>query len=171
VKHYSIRSPGSKIDVALNAVELLEADGAGLTGAALLVVDIDHFKEVNDTHGHLLGDKVIRAVAHVLRSNIKGRDIAVRLGGDEFAVLLPDTSRSGAAALAEQIRILVTQGRIRLANAQELMGDVTVSLGVAIAEMGDTLEALIDRADEALYAAKRAGRNQVSVAQGPRSTV
>jgi diguanylate cyclase len=152
------------------AVELLEDGGTGLAGAALLVVDIDHFKAVNDTHGHLLGDKVIRAVAHVLRSNIKGRDIAVRLGGDEFAVLLPDTSSSGATALAEQIRVLVTQVRIRLANGQEHIGHVTVSLGVTAADIADTLESLIERADGALYAAKRAGRNQVSLAQGPRAT-
>ena len=151
------------------AVEQLEEAGIGLAGAALLVVDIDDFKAVNDTHGHLLGDKVIRAVSHVVRSNIKGRDIAVRLGGDEFAVLLPDTALEGAAALAEKIRVLVAQGRIRRADGQEHVGQVTVSLGLAAAEPGEGLEALIERADEALYAAKRAGRNQVSVAAGARS--
>jgi diguanylate cyclase len=119
---------------------------------------------VNDTHGHLLGDKVIRAVAHVLCSNIKGRDVAVRLGGEEFAILLPDTSVHGATTLAEKIRTLVASGRIRRNEGGELVGQITLSLGVAAAEKGDTIEALIERADRALYAAKRAGRNRVSVA-------
>jgi diguanylate cyclase len=84
---------------------------------------------------------------------------------------MPDTSSSGATALAEQIRLLVTRVRIRLANGHEHTGHVTVSLGVTAADIGDTLESLIERADGALYAAKRAGRNQVSLAQGPRAPV
>ena len=146
------------------AVEDLMREPAGLLGSALLLADIDHFKVVNDTYGHVLGDKVIRAVAHVLRSNIKGRDVAARLGGEEFAVLLPQTSLTGAAAVAEQIRGTVAQGRICRPDGNESIGQVTLSLGVAIARPGDNLEALLERADAAMYTAKRAGRNRVSVA-------
>jgi diguanylate cyclase len=146
------------------AVEDLLREPPGLVGSALLLADIDHFKVVNDTYGHVLGDKVIRAVAHVLRSMIKGRDVAARLGGEEFAVLLPQTSLTGAAALAEQIRGTVAQGRIFRPDGSESIGQVTLSVGVAIARPGDTLETLLERADGAMYAAKRAGRNRVSLA-------
>lgn len=146
------------------AVEELLRDLPGLQGSALLLADIDHFKVVNDTYGHVLGDKVIRAVAHVLRSSIKGRDVAARLGGEEFAILLPQTSLTGAAAVAEQIRGTVEQGRICRPDGNESIGKVTLSVGVAAARPGDTLEALLERADAAMYAAKRAGRNRVSLA-------
>jgi diguanylate cyclase len=146
------------------AVEDLLRDTSGLLGSALLLADIDHFKVVNDTYGHVLGDKVIRAVAHVLRSSIKGRDVAARLGGEEFAVLLPQTSLSGAAAVAEQIRGTVAQGRICRPDGNESIGQVTLSVGVAVAKSGDTLEALLERADAAMYTAKRAGRNRISLA-------
>lgn len=146
------------------AVEDLLREPTGLSGSALLLADIDHFKVVNDTYGHVLGDKVIRAVAHVLRSNIKGRDVAARLGGEEFAVLLPQTSLTGAAAVAEQIRGTVAQGRICRPDGNESIGQVTLSVGVALARAGDTLEALLERADAAMYTAKRAGRNRVSLA-------
>jgi diguanylate cyclase len=148
------------------AVEDLLREPAGLSGSALLLADIDHFKVVNDTYGHVLGDKVIRAVAHVLRSTIKGRDVAARLGGEEFAILLPQTSLKGAAAVAEQIRGTVAQGRIHRPDGNDSIGQVTLSVGVAIAMPGDDLEALLERADAAMYTAKRGGRNRVSVAGG-----
>jgi len=146
------------------AVEDILRDPAGFVGSAVLLADIDHFKVVNDTYGHVLGDKVIRAVAHVLRSSIKGRDVAARLGGEEFAIVLPQTSLLGAAALAEQIRLTVEQGRICRSDGEESIGQVTLSVGVAAAQPGDTLEALLERADAAMYTAKRAGRNRISVA-------
>jgi diguanylate cyclase len=146
------------------AVEDLLREPPGLMGSALLLADIDHFKVVNDTYGHVLGDKVIRAVAHVMRSTIKGRDVAARLGGEEFAILLPQTSLKGAAALAEQIRGTVAQGRIHRPDGNESIGQVTLSVGVAIAMPGDNLEALLERADAAMYTAKRGGRNRISVA-------
>ena len=146
------------------AVEDLLRDPPGLLGSALLLADIDHFKVVNDTYGHVLGDKVIRAVAHVLRSSIKGRDVAARLGGEEFAVLLPQTSITGAAAVAEQIRCTVAQGRICRPDGNESIGQVTLAVGVAVAKPGDTLESLLERADAAMYTAKRAGRNRISLA-------
>jgi diguanylate cyclase len=146
------------------AIEKLCEHDTGLAGSALLVADVDRFKLINDSFGHLFGDKVLCAVAHVLQLNTKGRDIAARLGGDEFAILLPDTQLAHAATLAGKIRVLVSHGRIRRNDRSECVGQVTISLGVAAAEAGDTMEALLERADKALYAAKRAGRNRVSVA-------
>jgi diguanylate cyclase len=142
----------------------LTQQGGDLGGTALLMVDIDHFKVVNDTHGHILGDKVLRAVAHVLKSNIKGRDLAARLGGEEFAVLLPDTSAEGATVLGKRICSLVSHGRIKRAAGEGTIGQVTISIGIAMARAGESLESLMERADAALYSAKRAGRNRVQLA-------
>ncbi len=133
-----------------------------LKGAALLLLDVDQFKQVNDTHGHVLGDKVLRAIAHVLSSNVKGRDVAARLGGDEFAVLLPGTGRAGATAVARQICLAMAQGRITRADGGS-MGQVTLSVGIAVAEEHEPLERLMERADAALYRAKRAGRNRIEL--------
>lgn len=134
------------------------------TQTSLLMIDIDHFKRLNDTYGHLFGDKVIRTVAQVLRSNVKGRDTAARYGGEEFTVLLPETSIDGAKALAERIRTTIANGRIRRNEQEELQEAVTVSVGVACHCEGESPDLLIGRADEALYRAKSAGRNQVQLA-------
>ena len=98
---------------------------------SLIMLDIDHFKKINDTHGHLFGDKVIRGVAEVLKANVKGRDAIARLGGEEFGVLLPDTSLSGAQVLADRIRQMVEKGRIRRQDGKDEVGGITISLGVA----------------------------------------
>lgn len=154
------------------AVRELETAPNAFKGATLLLADIDHFKQINDKHGHLLGDKILRAIGQTLQSNLKGRDIAARPGGDEFAVLLQQTPLAGARALAEQIRTAVAGGRIRRTDGKDLSGSVTLSVGVAGGESDDTLESLLARADAALYAAKRNGRNQVAVesaANAPRA--
>src|SRR5262249_17990043 len=100
------------------AVDDLPPD-CGLQGSALLLADIDDFRAINETFGHVLGDKVLRSVAHVLQEAIKGRDVAARFGRDQFAVLLPHTTVSGGAALAEQIRGMVARGRIHRADGRE----------------------------------------------------
>jgi diguanylate cyclase len=136
-----------------------------LSGVALLLVDIDSFKELNDTFGHVLGDTVIRAIASTLQTNIKGRDRAARFGGDEFAVFLPQTAtKGGPAVLAEQIRAAVAAGYIQTGEGGPIKGRVTLSIGVAVADAQDTLETLLTRADAALYQAKREGRNRTCVA-------
>ena len=145
------------------AVKELEIAGSPFKGSALVLADIDHFKQINDRHGHLLGDKILRAIGQTLQANIKGRDIAGRPGGDEFAILLQQTPLAGARALAEQIRTAVAAGRIRRSDSKEQPGTVTLSIGVAAGGSDDTLESLLARADAALYAAKRAGRNRVAV--------
>jgi diguanylate cyclase len=142
-----------------------------LASCTLLILDIDHFKAINDAHGHLLGDKVIVAVANVLRGCIGERGPIARIGGEEFAVLLSNTSSVGALELAERIRGAVEQGKIRRNDSDESIGNVTVSLGLATCAENEQFEALVARADRALYQSKAAGRNRVTVAERASSDV
>ncbi len=144
--------------------ELYGNDSNRLPSAALLLADIDHFKRVNDTYGHLVGDQVIRATAQVLKGAVKGRDVVARYGGEEFMVLLPDTPGQGALALAEQIRGAFGKLRIRRSGSDEVIAQVTISIGVATPLAGESIEQAIDRADKALYQAKNEGRNCVRLA-------
>lgn len=147
----------------LNRREFMRALGAELMRAhrtgeplAVIVADLDHFKRVNDDHGHLVGDEVLVCVAGDLTRSLRPFDRVARLGGEEFAVVLPRTSRREAAAVAERIRSLVA-----LTTCGSLPA-VTVSCGVAAyPEDADSLRDLVKRADDAMYAAKRAGRNTV----------
>ena len=127
----------------------------------LLFCDIDHFKKFNDTFGHLVGDQVLRLVAHMLKQSIKGQDTASRYGGEEFAILLPGTGLSGATCLAEMIRKAVMSKELEKRSTGEKLGRVTISIGVAQFQRDDSCEKLIDRADKCLYAAKETGRNRV----------
>lgn len=127
----------------------------------LLMVDIDHFKNFNDNFGHQVGDKVLQLVARILKQSVKGRDTVARYGGEEFAVVLPNTPLAGSAALAEQIRTAVASRRIVHKGSGEDFGVITLSVGVATLHKGETRDALIGRADRALYAAKTQGRNRV----------
>jgi diguanylate cyclase len=144
--------------------QMLASAAESSSPCSLLMVDIDHFKRVNDTYGHVFGDKVIRYVAQRISLSIKGRDVAARYGGEEFAILLPETTMQGASALAEQIRMSVARGKIHRAGATEPIAGVTISIGIAESVPVDTLEGLIARADAALYKSKEAGRNRVTSA-------
>lgn len=140
---------------------------------SLLVTDIDHFKTINDTYGHLFGDNVICAIAQVLKQNIKGKDTAARYGGEEFAILLPDTSLQGALALAESIRATIEGSRIKRVQDNVIVSNITVSLGVASYRKDESISDFLGRADHALYESKRLGRNRVTselsiAAAGPR---
>ena len=140
----------------------MEANGDFLHGKhCLLMLDIDHFKKVNDTFGHLFGDKVIKAVATVLKKNTKGKDIAARFGGEEFIVLLPNTGIEGARVVAENIRQTIEGASIINPNNKQIVSKVTISIGVTEMLQEDDFEQMIVRADKALYAAKENGRNQV----------
>jgi diguanylate cyclase len=125
----------------------------------LLMLDIDHFKTFNDTYGHQLGDEVIRLVAGCMSAKTKGDDTAARYGGEEFAIVLPETSLDDAATVADQIRVVVSGQRIVRKASRQTLGSVTLSVGVAQFRPGDSEEDLVGRADAALYAAKRDGRN------------
>lgn len=149
----------------LNRRGLEERARSSLAGAVMLLADIDHFKVLNDTYGHLLGDKVLRSVAEVIRESIKGRDIAARIGGEEFAILLPDTTLDGATILAKRICAATASRSIRRHGKDQAVDRVTLSIGVAAGTASDSLETLLDRADKAMYAGKRAGRNRVSLCE------
>jgi diguanylate cyclase len=142
----------------------LAGTGNQETGPSLLITDIDFFKKVNDSYGHVFGDKVIKAVAQILKDNVKGKDTAARFGGEEFVVLLPETPVNGAAQLAERIRGMVERLRIKRLDKNEAIASITVSLGVATYRKGETPSEFIARADTALYDAKHNGRNKVCVA-------
>ena len=144
--------------------ECLMQSGASECGPSLLITDIDHFKRVNDTYGHLFGDKVIRAVAQILKDNVKGKDTAARYGGEEFVVLLPDTPIEGAHKVAEMIRAKVEGFRIKRTSDNEAVANITVSLGVASFRAGESVADFVARADAALYASKNEGRNRVTLA-------
>jgi diguanylate cyclase len=149
-------------DMALAAC--LSAPVADEQGPSLLITDIDHFKRVNDSYGHLFGDRVIRAVAQILKDNVKGKDTAARYGGEEFVVLLPDTPLEGARRLAEKIRAAVERFSIKRSDSNEAVANITVSLGVASYRGGESASEFVARADTALYASKNCGRNRVTVA-------
>ena len=127
---------------------------------AVMILDIDYFKAVNDMHGHDAGDAVLREFATRLKRNIRGVDLACRFGGEEFVVLMPDTDPGQAEAVAERVRQAVAERPFDVGQPRPLT--VTISIGVALNEtLTDTPESILKRADVALYRAKREGRNRV----------
>jgi two-component system cell cycle response regulator len=133
----------------------------GADPVSLLLVDIDHFKKINDSFGHDVGDEVLREFAVRLASNVRAIDLPVRYGGEEFVVVMPDTEVVDARRIAERIRLHVAGSPFRVMGGQELLS-VTISIGVAVSLPGEGRpEALLKRADEALYEAKSTGRNCV----------
>mgnify|MGYP000856102663 FL=1 len=140
----------------------------GAAGPCLLMIDLDHFKRINDSLGHVFGDRVLGNVGQILRANVKGKDTAARYGGEEFAVVLPNTPRGGAVGLAEALRALVAASRVRRGGDRDaLIGNISVSIGVADHVAGESPTDLVSRADRALYTAKMQGRNRVVLAPRP----
>lgn len=135
------------------------ADAAKGRGAALMMVDIDRFKEINDRHGHLFGDEVITTVAHTLRDSMRSHDAVGRYAGDEFAVVLPGVDAAAALAVAERFRRAVA--KLHFPGVPALA--CSVSVGVAVFEPGWNVKDWIRSADHALYESKRAGRDRVSL--------
>ena len=129
---------------------------------SVLMLDIDHFKRINDSHGHDVGDKVLKAVADACRRELRDSDVLGRLGGEEFGVVLPNTSSEGAVTVAERLRARIDA--IRLVGEWEDEITPKVSVGVACMQGAHRVEAVLKRADQALYAAKAAGRNRVYAA-------
>ena len=134
------------------------------TPFCVLMADIDHFKQFNDTHGHLVGDKVLRFVASTLKRCLKGKDLAARFGGEEFSVILPQTALPGAEAISEQIRQTVSRGKLKDRGTGRSYGKITVSIGIAQFRTNELPNDLIRRVDRALYMAKERGRNRVEKA-------
>ena len=140
---------------------LMRRSVAGGEPVAVLMIDIDHFKKVNDSFGHDVGDEVLREFAVRLASNVRAIDLPVRHGGEEFVVVMPDTDLEAARRVAERIRLHVAGSPFRVMNGEELL-TVTISIGVAAScGAGDSSHALVKRADEAVYVAKSQGRNRV----------
>lgn len=131
---------------------------------ALMLLDIDHFKLFNDRHGHQTGDTVLQLVARTLSDNVKGQDLAARYGGEEFALLLPRTRADQAVKFGDNIRALIATRKLVKRQSGEMLGRITISAGVAEYQPGESLTQFVQRADAALYAAKRAGRNRVVAA-------
>ncbi|MEW5973574.1 MAG: GGDEF domain-containing protein [Pseudomonadota bacterium] len=144
--------------VLTNAIAKAQADDHPL---CLLMLDIDHFKNINDTYGHLVGDKVLRFIGRLLAQVVKGQDTLCRFGGEEFAILLPDTALHGAIRVAETIRGRLNGSHLRLADSGQPLGELTASIGVACYREGESVDEFTQRADKALYEAKRQGRNRV----------
>lgn len=135
---------------------------------ALAMFDIDYFKRVNDQHGHAMGDEVLRAVARVCAAAMRQHDMVGRVGGEEFALLMPDTSVDSAVALIERLRLSLRALRVTLpAESDAENVGITASFGVSALQPTDTLDTILAHADDALYVAKRQGRDQVQVAQPP----
>jgi diguanylate cyclase len=143
-----------------------DADNTGIE-VCMIFCDLDMFKSVNDTHGHLVGDQVLKIVANTLKDAVKGRDLVARYGGEEFAIILLNTSLQNAKKLAESIRIDVASTRVQRKDTQQPIGKITMSLGVAHYFPSEGIESFLQRVDRALYMSKRKGRNTVTEAQPP----
>jgi two-component system cell cycle response regulator len=147
--------------VSAHLPRLLDRAADSNKPVSILMFDIDHFKRVNDTFGHDIGDEVLKEVAERASRNLRNFDLVARLGGEEFVVIMPDTDGESALMVAERLRNRIGDTVFRIsAPVGEIV--VTVSVGVAVGgRVGDTVETLIKRSDEALYEAKRSGRNRV----------
>ncbi len=124
---------------------------------AVLLLDIDHFKTINDDLGHAAGDDCLRRIGHIIKSAVRSGDTAGRIGGEEFLVVMPGATRDVAMTVGERLRLAVALGGMRYGNGEP----VTASIGVAAANLGETGESLMARADRALYEAKHQGRNRI----------
>ena len=128
---------------------------------ALIVIDIDHFKRVNDSYGHLVGDVALKTLAGIMSVYLRPHDLLVRYGGEEFAILLPDTRIEEAKSIAERLRTMVATNEI---HSGEQVFKITISIGIAAAKQNGKLEDLFGEADRALYRAKESGRNRIEIA-------
>lgn len=141
----------------LDRLQTMLDDTSISESGAVLLLDIDHFKTINDQLGHAAGDDCLRKIGEIVRTTIRGGDSAGRIGGEEFLVVMPGATRDVALTVAERLRLAVALGGMRYANGLP----VTTSIGVAAARTGDTTELLLARADRGLYEAKRLGRNRI----------
>ncbi len=135
----------------------LDEAGSHHTPYGVLFLDVDHFKPINDTYGHLVGDRVLRMVAKTVHHNLLADDFIGRWGGDEFLVILHNVEAEKISSVANKLRILINTAQLMLDEAKV---KATVSIGGTAVETGDSVETILERTDQALYAAKSAGRDQ-----------
>ncbi len=131
------------------------------TPFSLIMIDIDRFKRLNDTFGHLTGDRVLKFVAQLIVKNIKGSDYLARYGGEEFVLVLPKTNEQNAVCVANNLRKYLSKQKLYDSSEDKKIGHLTLSMGVTERRRSDSLESVIKRADDYLYYAKNNGRNQV----------
>ena len=140
--------------------QAIEEAGQTSEPLCLVMADIDHFKAVNDTFGHPVGDAVIKTIASLMAKSVKGRDTAARYGGEEFAIILPATKITDAVHLIEKIRLEFSQSNLVIRSTGQKIGKITASFGVAQYQSGDEPQELLSKSDMALYEAKNTGRNK-----------
>jgi diguanylate cyclase (GGDEF)-like protein/PAS domain S-box-containing protein len=143
----------------LHLATLAAAVDAGESTLGFIFADVDHFKAINDNHGHSAGDQVLRMVGRSLATALRRGDVPIRWGGEEFVALLPGVNAAGLAAAAERVRTLVANSWLDHADTRL---QVTVSVGATLARPGDSPEQLVERADRLMYRSKNAGRNRVT---------
>ena len=153
------------VDQAMADVLAEVSTGSGRM--ALAVVDVDHFKTLNDTYGHQIGDEILRLVGRAMVVSTRDGDIVGRLGGDEFVLIIRDEDLPGARLMAERVRRAVVDCDLTKVLGKGVLGNVTASIGVAPFRPGDTLSTLFERADRCLFEAKSRGRNQVVAEASP----
>jgi len=144
----------------------VDSDASGIE-VCMIFADLDLFKKVNDVHGHLVGDQVLKVVSKSLKEAVKGRDLVARYGGEEFAIILLNTSLENSKKVAESIRAEIAAKRIQRKDSRESIGKITMSFGVARYFPSEGAESFLQRADRALYMSKRKGRNTVTEAPPP----
>lgn len=145
--------------------ELVE--NASVKNACLAILDIDHFKRINDSFGHLVGDKVIKYFAAILKKYAADHHHIARYGGEEMAIIMPDTTLAEAFNMIEQVRSALDKSNLKHKGDTEAIGKVTVSAGISSLKIVDTLYTFTERADKALYRAKETGRNRVIIEDTP----
>lgn len=152
---------GNRIAMDQTLLREIEVSRRHLHPLSLLMLDIDHFKQINDTHGHSVGDEVLKAVAASIKQQLRNVDMVFRFGGEEFLIVLSNTNREAAALVGERLRLAV-QTEEFVAEGRSI--ELTVSLGCSTLLPGESAESLLRRADNALYVAKREGRNRLTMA-------
>ncbi|MBX9404226.1 GGDEF domain-containing protein [Pseudomonas baetica] len=157
----SLTGTGNRIAMDQTLQREIEMSRRHLQPLSVLMLDIDHFKRVNDSHGHSAGDDVLKAVAASIKGQLRNVDMVFRYGGEEFLILLSNTSREAAALVGERLRY-AAQANEYYADGQLI--ELTVSLGCSTLLPGESAESLLRRADSALYVAKREGRNRLAMA-------
>ncbi len=145
---------------ALELAQELERTRRSGQPTSLIMIDLDHFKDINDTHGHEVGNQVLRMTADLIRSTVRRIDIPCRYGGEEFALILPSTQLALAVNVAERLREEIASTSLDL-DGEELGFTASMGATLSVAGQGDTVESFVDRADKLLYEAKRGGRNRV----------
>ena len=147
-------------------MEMIEADGSD-DPLCVMLLDIDHFKSFNDTYGHQTGDQVLGLVSMMIKTSVKGGDHTARYGGEEFSIVLPKTTLKGGLIIAERIRSAIRAKELIKKSTGKSLGQITMSIGIARYRPGETSADLVARADICLYAAKKAGRDNVKCETDP----